>query len=329
MYRTPSQWPDRPSLDANAVGPELAAGLAARTRRPPSFGKDEGLACSEWREPDLNRRPLGYEPSELPTAPPRTLTLHDHDRCAPIPAATPRPGHRNPADPRAQPNAPTLLGWPGSKARSSRSATQSDPDDGQERPGPFAVNARRRHESRALHKRVFQCRRSGTRTYRRWNRRPRRISPWCRRDHELGRFLRRGVRERGRPVPPAIVIVHVVCSVRQVRVCRRIDALRPSRVYPLPPRGRALRVRRLRYGWQGVDVGGLAFNRGVDIGERIAELAAEVKRLNDLYYGTGGQPAARRRLRRAQGRAGGAGRRASRSWSRPTARSARSTRRRS
>ena len=42
--------------------------------------------------------------------------------------------------------------------------------------------------------------------------------------------------------------------------------------------------------WQGVDVSGLGFNRGVDIGERIAELTAEVKRLNDLYYGTGDSP---------------------------------------
>jgi DNA ligase (NAD+) len=42
--------------------------------------------------------------------------------------------------------------------------------------------------------------------------------------------------------------------------------------------------------WQGLDVGGLTFNRGVDIGERIAELTAEVKRLNDLYYGTGDSP---------------------------------------
>ena len=39
-----------------------------------------------------------------------------------------------------------------------------------------------------------------------------------------------------------------------------------------------------------MNVGGLAFNRGVDIGERIAELTAEVKRLNDLYYGTGDSP---------------------------------------
>lgn len=34
----------------------------------------------------------------------------------------------------------------------------------------------------------------------------------------------------------------------------------------------------------------MTFNRGVNIGERIAELAAEVKRLNDLYYGTGDSP---------------------------------------
>ena len=39
-----------------------------------------------------------------------------------------------------------------------------------------------------------------------------------------------------------------------------------------------------------MDVGGLAFNRGVNVGERIAELAAEVKRLNDSYYGTGDSP---------------------------------------
>lgn len=37
-------------------------------------------------------------------------------------------------------------------------------------------------------------------------------------------------------------------------------------------------------------VGGVAFNRGVDVGARIAELAAEVKRLNDLYYGAGDSP---------------------------------------
>ncbi|MFG1853786.1 NAD-dependent DNA ligase LigA [Actinomadura geliboluensis] len=37
-------------------------------------------------------------------------------------------------------------------------------------------------------------------------------------------------------------------------------------------------------------VGGFAFNRGVDVEERIAELAAEVKRLNDLYYGAGDSP---------------------------------------
>ncbi|KAB2352755.1 NAD-dependent DNA ligase LigA [Actinomadura rudentiformis] len=34
----------------------------------------------------------------------------------------------------------------------------------------------------------------------------------------------------------------------------------------------------------------MAFNRGVNVEERIAELTAEVKRLNDLYYGTGDSP---------------------------------------
>ncbi len=34
----------------------------------------------------------------------------------------------------------------------------------------------------------------------------------------------------------------------------------------------------------------MTFNRVVDIEKRIAELAAEVKRLNDAYYGTGDSP---------------------------------------
>ena len=39
--------------------------------------KKEGTVCrcllSELREPDSNQRPLGYEPNELPTAPPRDV----------------------------------------------------------------------------------------------------------------------------------------------------------------------------------------------------------------------------------------------------------------